>query len=138
MPVHEKAFSLEIVTPARVVFQGEVTSFSAPGTLGGFQVLYNHAPLLSSLEVGVLKVRDLEGHDTLYATGGGFVEVKDNRAVVLAESAEIPGEIDVARAKAAMERAKKRLETPGPDTDVDRARVALARALNRLHLAKKS
>jgi F-type H+-transporting ATPase subunit epsilon len=137
MPVYEHAFSLEIVTPARVVFQGEVTSFSAPGTLGGFQVLYNHAPLLSSLEVGLLKVRDREGHDVLYATGGGFVEVKNNHAVVLAESAETPAEIDVARAKAAMERAKKRLDAPVPGIDIERARAALARALNRLHLAQK-
>jgi F-type H+-transporting ATPase subunit epsilon len=135
--VYEKAFTLEIVTPVRVVFQGEVTSFSAPGTLGGFQVLYNHAPLLSSLGIGIIKVRDVEGRDALYATAGGFVEVKDNRAVVLAESAETSAEIDVARAKAAMDRAKKRLDSPSPDIDLDRAKAALARALNRLHLTQK-
>jgi F-type H+-transporting ATPase subunit epsilon len=136
--VYEKTFSVEIVTPARVIFQGEITSLSAPGTVGGFQVLYNHAPLLSSLGTGVLKIREPEGKDVVYATSGGFVEVKNNKAVVLVESAEPPAEIDVARAEAAMERAKKRLAAPSPDIDVDRARAALARALNRLHVAGKS
>jgi F-type H+-transporting ATPase subunit epsilon len=135
--VYEKAFSLEIVTPAKVVFQGEVTSLSAPGTLGGFQVLYNHAPLLSSMAVGVVKIRDTEGKDTLYATRGGFVEVKENRAVVLAETAERADEIDVPRAKAALERAKQRLRSDDPGIDIDRARAALFRALNRLRLVEK-
>ena len=135
--MYEKAFSLEIVTPAKVVFQGEVTSLSAPGTLGGFQVLYNHAPLLSSMAVGVVKIRDTEGKDTLYATRGGFVEVKENRAVVLAETAERADEIDVPRAKAALERAKQRLRSDDPGIDIDRARAALFRALNRLRLVEK-
>lgn len=136
--MYEKAFSLEIVTPAKVVFQGEVTSLSAPGTLGGFQVLYNHAPLLSSMAVGVVKIRDTGGKDTLYATRGGFVEVKGNRAVVLAETAERADEIDVPRAKAALERAKQRLHSDDPGIDIERARAALFRALNRLRLAEKT
>lgn len=136
--MYEKAFSLEIITPEKIVFHGEVTSLSAPGTLGGFQVLFNHAPMLSSIGVGVLKVKDPAGKDMLYATRGGFVEVRENRAVVLAETAERVDEIDVSRARAALERAKLRLRSTEPGIDIERARAALHRAINRLRLAEKN
>jgi len=97
----------------------------------------NHAPLLSSLDIGPLKVKDTAGVDTLYATGGGFLEVNGNRVVVLVESAERPEDIDVARARAARERAEARLKSHDPLFDVRRAELALARALNRLRLADR-
>jgi len=136
--MYEKTFALRIVAPRGVVFEGEATSVSAPGTLGSFQVLFNHAPLLSSLEIGPLKVRDTGGLDTVYATGGGFLEVNNNRVVVLVESAERPEDIDVARARAARERAEGRLKSHDPLFDVRRAELALARALNRIRLAGRS
>jgi len=135
--MYEKAFALRIIAPRGLVFEGQATSVSAPGTLGSFQVLYNHAPLLSSLEVGPLKVKDSAGVDTLYATGGGFLEVKDNHVVVLVESAERPEDIDVARARAAQERAEERLKSHDPLFDIRRAELALARAMNRLRLASR-
>ncbi len=137
--MYEKSFRLEIITPGRVVFQGEVTSVSAPGVMGGFQVLYDHAPMLSAIGVGVLKVKDKEGKDMVYTTSGGFAEVKNNSVVILAESAERHDEIDVKRAKAAKERASRRLEigSNDPQIDAERARVALARAINRLKYAQK-
>jgi F-type H+-transporting ATPase subunit epsilon len=133
--MYERSFSVEIVAPDRVVFQGEATSVTAPGTLGGFQVLFNHAPLLSSLEVGPLKVKNTQGVDTVYATGGGYLEVRENKVVVLIESAEKPEEIDVERARAARARAEERLKVRDPSFDSVRAELALARALNRLRLA---
>lgn len=133
--MYEKAFKLEIVTPNRVIFQGEATSLSAPGTQGNFQVLYDHAAFLSSLEVGELKVKDLEGKDVSYATSGGFVEVKENHVVVLAETAERSDEIDVERARSARDRAERRLQDKKDAVDVERARAALLRATNRLRLA---
>ena len=128
----EKAFCLEIVSPRKVVFSGEVTSFSAPGVSGGFQVLFNHAPLLAAIGVGVMKLRDAQGQESKYTTGGGFVDVLNNKVTMLAESAEKPSEVDVARAENARERAVKRLSDRHPDLDFDRAQAALARALNRL------
>ena len=133
--MYERSFSLEIIAPNRVVFQGEATSVTAPGTLGGFQVLFNHAPLLSSLEVGPLKVKDPQGVDTIYATGGGYLEVRENTVVVLVESAERPEEIDVERARAARDRAEGILKSHDPSLDSVRAELALARAMNRLRLA---
>ena len=136
--MYEKAFKLQIITPGRVVFQDEASSVSAPGTQGGFQILYSHAPFISTIEVGEIKVRNKNGNDLVYATGGGFVEVKENKVVVLAESAELAGEIDVARAKAANERATQRLLSRDPGIDIERARLSMMRSLNRLRVASKA
>src|SRR5207248_775696 len=99
-----KLFTLDIITPRKVVFSGEVESFSAPGVLGGFQVLVNHAPLLAEIAVGEVKLRDARGVESLYATSGGFVEVVKNRVTVLAETAEQVRDIDLARAESAKSR----------------------------------
>ncbi|NUN70524.1 MAG: F0F1 ATP synthase subunit epsilon [Bacteroidetes bacterium] len=133
----EKNFQLDIVTPARTVYSGEVKSFTAPGVVGNFQVLFNHAPLLSAIGIGEIKVVDAAGTVTRFATGGGFVEVKGNKVILLAESAESDAEINVDRAKRAKDRASERLAKRQSDTDVDRARVALQRSLNRLKIASK-
>jgi len=136
--MYERAFHLEIVTPERVVFQGDATSLSAPGVMGGFQVLVDHAPMIAAIGVGELKVKGPGGDDTRYCTGGGFVEVKQNRVVVLAQSVERSDEIDVERAKSAKERAARRLQARTADIDIERARAALLRATNRLRLAEVS
>ncbi len=134
----DKAFKLEIVTPQRTVFKGEVQSVSAPGAMGGFQVLVHHAPLLSSLRIGEVKILDPAGSESRYATSGGFLEVKKNVVTLLAETAEKAEEIDVARAKAAQERSLARLKERSSNVDVDRARLALQRAINRLKTAGKA
>ena len=131
----DKSYSLEIVTPPKIVFSGSVLSFSAPGVEGGFQVLTHHAPLLTMLSIGEVKVVQQDGTTLRYATSGGFVEVRDNKVILLAETAELSTAIDVPRAEAARDRAKGRLSKKDADTDVERARVALQRALNRLKIA---
>jgi F-type H+-transporting ATPase subunit epsilon len=133
----DQSFHLEIITPRRVVYKGEVVSFSAPGVVGGFQVLKNHAPLLSSIQIGEVKITDTAGLVIRFATSGGFVEVHQNKVVFLAETAEVSGDIDVERAKAAHERAKQRLHDKGAGINIGRAAVALERAFNRLHIAEK-
>jgi F-type H+-transporting ATPase subunit epsilon len=128
----DKSFHLEIVTPKRLVFKGEVTSFSAPGIDGGFQVLHSHAPLLASLKIGKVEISDAGGTEFHYAISGGFVEVRDNKVILLAETAERTDEIDIERVKAARDRALKRIAEKYPETDIERAKLALYRALNRL------
>jgi F-type H+-transporting ATPase subunit epsilon len=135
--MYEKAFQLEIVTPGRVVFKDEATSVSVPGVEGGLQVLFDHAPFLSALEIGEIKVKDKSGKDTIYATSGGFVEVHRNHVVVLVDSAERVSEISIDRARAAKARAEERLHAKQQLIDEGRARAALARALNRLRLSQK-
>lgn len=133
----EKNFQLDIVTPARTVFSGEVKSFTAPGVVGNFQVLFNHAPLLSAIGIGEIKIVDAAGAQVRFATGGGFVEVKGNKVILLAESAESEEEINVERAKRSKDRASERLAKRQSDIDLDRARVALQRSINRLKIASK-
>ena len=133
----EKTFNLEIITPRKVVFSGDVQSFTAPGSMGSFQVLFNHAPLLSEITIGEARLRDSSGGELRFATSAGFVEVNANHVVMLAETAERPEEIDGTRAEAAKSRAEKRLSHYSPDIDVERARLALARALNRLKIAHR-
>jgi F-type H+-transporting ATPase subunit epsilon len=131
-----QTYTLDIVTPTKIIYSGEVTSFSAPGLSGGFQVLINHAPLLASIGIGEVKVVDASGITLRYATSGGFVEVKANKVVLLAETAEKFDTIDVQRAEASRKRAVERLEKK-EHVDEERARAAMARALNRIKVAAK-
>jgi F-type H+-transporting ATPase subunit epsilon len=132
----DKPFTIELVTPERIVFRGDVMVVSAPGVEGGFQVLKNHAALLTSLEIGRIRLRGTPEGDTIFATSGGFVEVRDNVVTILAETAERAADIDVARAELSRERAHERLRQPVPGTDIDRARVSLDRAINRISVAQ--
>src|SRR5512137_2935735 len=104
--MEDKRFRLEIITPKRTVFSSDVVSFSAPGVMGGFQVLHSHAAMMSSLTVGEIKVVEPDGTEFRYATSGGFVEVRNNVVIVLAETAERADEIDSARAQKSRERAQ--------------------------------
>lgn len=130
-----KELYVEVITPAKQVYSGSALSVTVPGTLGGFQVLYNHAPILSSFEIGSIKIVEPDNKATLYATGGGTIEVLNNKVLILAESFEAPDDIDVDRAKKALERAKERLANKKQaEIDVVRAEAALKRAVNRLKL----
>ncbi len=129
--------TLEIITPNKISFNGEVQSVTIPGTEGSFQVLKNHAPLMSTFEIGEVKVVLPDGNEKRFATGGGTAEVLNNHVLVLADSLEDVGEIDVERAKSAKERAENRLTQKTDTTDVERAEQALKRAINRLRLVEK-
>lgn len=132
-----KPFNLEIITPSKTAFTGEVNSVNLPGVLGEFQVLFNHAPMMSSLEIGKIRLVDAAGNEVLFATSGGVAEVLKNKVLVLSNAVETPAEIDAARAEKAAERAKDRLQQrSNPDIDISRAEIALARALNRIKISK--
>ena len=127
----EKLQRLEIVTPERKVYTEDVRMVVLPGSEGEFGVLPDHAALVSALKIGVIRVHH-EGKVFNITVSGGFIEVRDSRVTVLANSAEREDQIDQERAAAAKERAEQRLAAPGPEIDVARAEVALKRALNRL------
>ena len=127
------AFALEVVTPERVAYSGQVASLQAPGSEGSFGVLARHIPLLTSLQIGRLRFVEEGGNEVQMAISGGFVEVGREQVAVLAETAERVEEIDVARAEAARQRAEERLARAREErVDVARAEAALARAINRL------
>ena len=130
------AFALEIVTPERVVYSGQVTSLQAPGTEGSFGVMAGHMPLLASLDIGVLRFADEDGGGVQMAVSGGFAEVGRERVTVLAETAESAEEIDVQRAESSRQRAEERLANRGDGkVDAARARAAFMRAQNRLKIS---
>jgi F-type H+-transporting ATPase subunit epsilon len=126
---------LEVATPTRLVVSGEADEVVVPGAEGSFGVLPGHAALLSLVGTGEVMFRT--GREEHYlAVSGGFAEVGPGHVTVLAESAEPPEEIDVRRARAAQERAERRLRAAaGEEADVDRALAAFARARSRLQTA---
>ena len=131
------ALQLLLVTPERRLVDEVVDEVQLPGLEGYLGILPGHAALLTELGVGEMSYR--RGNETHYATViGGYAEVLPDRVTVLAEIAERAEEIDEDRARAARERAEKRLAKAGdPDTDWNRAAAALKRALVRLQVAAK-
>ena len=128
-------FQLEIVTPEKTLYSGEVERLRAPGTEGGFGVLAGHHPMLASLSIGQMVFSEQEQDPKSVAIGGGFAEVQRDRVTVLAETAEFAQEIDVTRAEAARDRANERLaQKRDQQIDEARAQLSLARAINRLRI----
>ena len=131
-------FKLSAVTPEKVVFEQDASSIIAPGMQGYLGVLTDHAPLITPLIPGLLRVKDVGGQETEYFLSGGFLEVSNNVATILADAIETPEEIDAERAKAAEQRARERLtKRANSNINVDRAEIALKRALWRQKLSKK-
>lgn len=130
----EKTQRLDIVTPEKKIFSEDVRFFVAPGSEGELGVLPEHAALITPLKIGILRIEQ-EGKKFNIAVSGGFLEVRNSRATILATAAERAEDIDVERAEAARQRAEQRLAAKAPDLDVSRAELALKRALNRLKAA---
>lgn len=126
------SFTLEVVTPEELLYKDEVQFVVVPETYGELGVLRNHAPMIAALDVGVLRYTDVNGSIKRMAVSGGFMEVMNNAARVLAETAEHGDDIDVLRAKAAKERAEARLASRADDTNMARAEAALKRAIARI------
>jgi len=127
---------LDIVTAERVVFSEDVDILVAPGILGQLGILPYHTPLMTTLEPGELLVRK-SGEEISMAISGGFIEVRPDRIIVLADAAERADEIDLARAEAAKSRAQQQITRPPPEIDLAPAEAALRRALARLRVAEK-
>ena len=128
-------FALEIVTPEKTVYSGQVNSLQAPGSEGSFGIMAGHMPLLTSLQIGALSFAEEGGGEARMAVSGGFAEVGRERVTILAETAERAEEIDVERAQSSRQRAEERLaDRQKTGVDVVRAQVALSRALNRLRV----
>jgi len=127
---------LEVVTPEKYVVDEEVEIAVAPGVLGEFGVLIGHTPFLTTLKTGTVRYTDANGKERFVFVSGGFAEALPDKVTVLAESAERRRDIDVARAKAAQQRAQDRLaQEKAEDIDFVRAQAALERAINRIKIA---
>jgi F-type H+-transporting ATPase subunit epsilon len=129
--------TLEIVTPERLAFEGEVDSVNCPGIEGELGILPHHAPLVSALGVGELVIRR-GGEEEYFAIAGGFLQVRPDRVVVMAETADMASEIDLQKAEEARKEAERALaEGFEEPADLARARAALQRALLRIQVAER-
>ncbi len=131
------SLKLDIVTAEHIVYSEDVDAVIAPGVEGQLGILPHHAPLMTILQAGELVARRGGEEDTL-AISGGFLEVRPDRVIVLADSAERAEEIDMERAEAAKQRAEQRLTERGaPGVDAARIEASLQRAMARLTVAEK-
>ncbi|MEC0206549.1 F0F1 ATP synthase subunit epsilon [Paenibacillus lautus] len=128
---------LEIVTPDRLVYSEQVNSVTVRGVEGELGILPGHISFVTPLQIAPVYVK-IGSQRTPFAVQGGFVEVRKDKIVILAESAEKAEEIDLERAEAAKERAETRLNAKGRQDEVDhrRAEMALQRAMNRIKVTR--
>lgn len=127
-------FLVEIVTPERKVYENEASMVTVTGVEGQLGILPNHIPLVTPLKIAPVFVKRNGGTDEI-AVNGGFVEIRKDKVVILAESAELAEDINIERAEAARQRASQRLALAKSDEiDFRRAELALQRAMNRLHV----
>jgi F-type H+-transporting ATPase subunit epsilon len=128
---------LEIVTPERLAYSDEVDSVNCPGIEGQLGILPHHAPLLTTLGVGELRIRK-GGQEELFAIAGGFLQVRPDKVVVMAETADLASEIDLQKAEEARREAERALaEGFEEPADLARARASLQRALLRIQVAER-
>jgi len=129
-------FRLEVVTAERMVFSDDVKLVVAWGTEGQLGILPHHAPLMTMLRPGDLLIRK-DNEEQYLAISGGFLEVRPDKVIVLADACERAEEIDVTRAEAAKRRAEEILKARAPEVDAAVAEAALRRSLARLKVAEK-
>jgi len=148
----DKNFLLQIVTPLRTVFSGQVESLIVPAHEGFLGVMAHHSPLVALLKPGPIWVRKSERpglpagageeivssrKEEVFACSGGILEVRENVATLLVDAVERAEDIDIPRAERAFQRARERLKSRDPSIDRERAERAYLRALTRLKVAKK-
>ena len=129
---------LDIVTAEKVVYSDEVDIIVDPGIEGQLGILPHHAPLMTTLQPGYLSARKDGEEKIALSISGGFLEVRPDRVIVLADAAERADEIDVHRAEEAKRRAEEQLRQPTPEIDVAQAEAALHRAMSRLQVVEQT
>lgn len=127
---------LEVITAERQVFADDINAVIAPGIEGELGILPHHAPLMTMIQPGELLIRK-DNEETYLVITGGFLEVRPDKVIILADACERTEEIDITRAEAAKRRAEERLKTELRDLDVTRAEAALRRSLIRLKAVEK-
>jgi F-type H+-transporting ATPase subunit epsilon len=127
---------LEIITAEHQVFADDVNVVIAPGIEGELGILPHHAPLMTMLKPGELLIRK-NGNETYMVVSGGFLEIRPDKVIVLADACERAEEIDITRAEEAKHRAEERLKSHPPGVDMARAQAALLRSLIRLRVAER-
>ncbi len=134
MPMEDKKMLLEVVTPEKTELKESITSLIVPTEGGSMGILYNHAPIVTLVDIGQLKYKTNGKEENLLAVGKGVLEMHNNKITILVNAAEKPEEIDVERAQ----KAKERLDQKERDVDFARAEASLKRAIMRLKTVGKN
>lgn len=129
-----KLLDVEIVTPQMVIFSGKALSVSVPGTQSPFQVLNMHAPIVSTLDIGLTKIVDESDKTHIFATGSGFTEVHQNKISILVESAIESGEINIDDEKNKLAQAKEAIKNK---QEIELNTIAILEAENKIKAAQK-
>ncbi|WP_017756595.1 F0F1 ATP synthase subunit epsilon [Calidifontibacillus oryziterrae] len=133
-----KTIKVSVVTPDGPVVETDVEMVSTKAVSGELGILPGHIPLVAPLTISAVRLKN-GGKTELVAVSGGFVEVRPDKVTVLAQAAELASDIDVDRARAAKERAERRMQQAKADEiDFKRAELALKRAINRLNVGGRS
>ena len=131
-----QSFKLSVVAPDRTVMEGEVSSIVAPGVDGYFGVLSGHVPMIVALRPGILEYLGTDNQRHYVSIGGGFMEVNQESAIVLADQAEHSAEIDLKEAEEQLEKARKALRGESAEMSRDHAQEELERAMARVKAAR--
>ncbi|MDR7869475.1 MAG: F0F1 ATP synthase subunit epsilon [Tissierellaceae bacterium] len=127
-------FHLEIVTPDRLFFEGQVDMVIVRGLEGDLAILKDHSPITTPLKIGMVKIQ-IDGKERIAAVVQGYITVLDNKVTIVTEAAEWPDEIDIKRAEEAKRRAELLLQQQSNDINYPRAHIALLRAINRIKVS---
>ena len=133
----EHVLDIDIVTPQKVIFSGQCIAVSLPGAKSPFQVLYNHAPIVSALQVGPIKIINTDNSETYYATEGGFAEVLNNRVSIVVETADESSEINIDAVEQEIGSLKLQLQGTSDIHQREALKNSIAIQENRFRVARK-
>ena len=128
----DKLLNVEIVTPQKVSYSGKAVSVSVPGSKSPFQVLYNHAPIVSTLELGEIKIINEADEKLLFATSPGFTEIRRNKVSILVESADDASKIDIDAVNNELSQAREDMVNSENPIDAERAKKIVLQAENKI------
>ena len=131
----KEPFKLTILTPLKTLYRGSAIKLNLKNLKGGFQILHNHIPMISSVETNITEFQTENGEMKRLFTSKGIVRVERNKVILICESGEWPEDINFERAESAKERSEDRLKNKSNnEIDIKRAEAALLRAITRLKL----
>lgn len=133
----DKYLYLEIVTPSKIIFSGNVEKVTVPGELGSFQILFNHAPIMSNLTIGEVKVETETGEVIRFAVDSGFVFVLKNRITIVSDSLVSASEIDVKNVQEELLKLKEEIKEKRKFGNVETLEIKIAQLENRIKIASK-
>ncbi|MGQ9819391.1 MAG: ATP synthase F1 subunit epsilon [Candidatus Kapaibacteriales bacterium] len=122
----EKLLDLEVLTPQAPIFKGKVISATVPGSKAPFQILYNHAPIVSGLDPGIVEIKDENGNLIHFATSSGFITVTKNSISIFVDSAKSKSEIEVEKVKAELAELRQALKQTKNDFEINKLRSKIA------------